>query len=89
MKLTDLQPEWEYDNSYMSFNCPTCPRDASKSRFGNCLIIIPTKVTEHQSHPWGWNGETDFEKCTLTPSIWHHCKTDPHFFIREGAIQFA
>jgi hypothetical protein len=83
MRLVELKPEWEYEQSYLYFVCPTCPAEK------HCRIMIPTKITEHEKNPWGWNGETDFDKVTLTPSIWHHCDSDPHFFIRDGAIQFA
>lgn len=38
---------------------------------------------------WEWNGETDFDKITLTPSIAHHCASEAHFFITNGEIIFA
>ena len=89
MKLAELKPEFVEGNTHLIFSCPKCPYDESQSRYANCLISIPIKVTEHETHPWGWNGETDFDKVTLTPSIWHHCKSDPHFFIRDGRIEMC
>lgn len=88
MRLTDLSPEWEFDHTYLTFNCPKCEHFDSESRYAhkNCLIMIPTKQTADGGKPWGWNGETDFEKVTLTPSIFHHCKSEAHFFITDGAI---
>lgn len=99
MRLIDLSPEWEHENTYLTFRCPKCARDRDEDRpvllaagyakKGDCFIMIPTKVTAENDHAWGWNGETDFEKVTISPSIWHHCDSDPHFFIRNGEIQMA
>ena len=97
MRLIELKPEWEHNNTYLTFQCPKCERDRVrplKDGSGtyvqpDCWIMIPTKVTVDSPKPWGWNGETDFENVTITPSIWHHCESDPHFFIRDGEIQFA
>ncbi len=52
-------------------------------------MMIPVEKGSGSTPRWGWNGETDFEKVTLSPSIWHHCKSEAHFFIRGGEIQFA
>lgn len=94
MRLTDLSPEWvakhENDTSvgvdrYIDIQCPTCPPE------NNCggMLLPVTLSKESGSTGWGWNGEEDFEKVTLTPSIWHHCKSDPHFFVTNGEIVFA
>lgn len=87
MRLTDLKPEWEHDNTYLVFICPTCAR--KEDGRGDCWIMIPVKQVEGGPKPWSWNGEKNFEKITITPSIWHHCKTDPHFFITEGEIKLV
>lgn len=93
MRLVDLNPEWEHENSYLVFTCPKCPVDPNKSRFGNCLIMIPIKphgdAELGSSTGWDWNGETDFEKVTINPSIFHHCESEAHFWIRDGAIVMA
>lgn len=83
MRLIELKPEWEHAQSYLYFTCPTCPAERG------CRIMIPTKVTQHEQKPWNWNGETDFEKVTITPSIWHHCPSDPHFFITDGEVKLV
>lgn len=85
MKLTELDPEWLTEPRRLKFNCPTCPRDADAGRYTN-VIIIPVLPAEHG---WGSNEELEFERVTITPSIWHHCDTDPHFFIRSGEIQLV
>ena len=85
MRLIELDPQWEHEN-HLVFNCPTCPRDPEKGRYGNCLIQIPVKPRENG---WDSNGETAFEKLSIMPSIWHHCESDPHFFITEGEIKMA
>lgn len=97
MKLSDLSPEWvnvsekepdEKVQRYIDFRCPKCP-DEPMPDYENmrCRIMIP--VGEHGTKIWSWNGEVDFEKVTLSPSIWHHCESDPHFFIQNGEIIFA
>lgn len=83
MRLTELNPTWEH-KIYLTFTCPICPYDSEKSRYGNCLINIPVKPQADSG--WQSNGVGDFENLTLTPSIWHHCKSDPHFFITDGNI---
>lgn len=95
MRLIELSPEWlqpsEKDTTpniqrYIDFRCPGCPDEPMEGYMElRCRIIIPLTSDGH----WGWNGEEDFDKLTITPSIWHHCKSDPHFFIRAGQIQFA
>ena len=91
MRLVELKPEWTENpagNRYLDMQCPTCPRNAEgDSECGG--IIIPVGNTHFPQQTWGSNGETDFEKLTVTPSIWHHCKSDPHFFIRDGEIQIV
>ena len=98
MRLTELKPEWspKHPNNpnanidrYIDMQCPTCPRDADGDSSCGGMLLPVTLHRSDASAGWGWNGEEDFEKVTLTPSIWHHCKSDPHFFIRDGEIQFA
>lgn len=35
---------------------------------------------------WESNKEEDFNKLTVTPSVWLHCESDPHFYINDGKI---
>jgi hypothetical protein len=94
MKLTELKPQWREgatpEKRYIEFLCPTCPHPETSPLHAECVIILPIEHTMSPGKPrWGWNGETDFEKLTLTPSIWHHCKTNPHFWVRDGEIVMA
>ena len=87
MSLIDLHPTWResYGTKYLFFDCPRCQRGEGRYPGDGCWINIPVSG----ANAWRWNGETDFDKVTLAPSIWHHCKSDPHFFIREGKVIFA
>ena len=95
MKLSDLQPEWvggaegERDKMYLEFLCPKCPHPETDPLHCECRLMIPVEKGSGHSPRWGWNGETDFDKVTLSPSIWFHCKSDPHFFIRSGVIEMC
>lgn len=93
MQLIDLKPEFftmqngnRYDvqtvgeASGMVFTCPTCLNHPIVLTFAG-----PGKIYDH-----GWTATgNDSNDVTLTPSIWHHCQTDPHFFITNGAIVMA
>ncbi len=96
MKLSDLNPKWELgekgERHHLSFECPAqhhhrAPEDIDDQRTGmRCQIVLP--VWPEWSQSWKVAGE-DFETLTVTPSIWHHCEKDPHFFITNGEIVFA
>jgi len=94
MLLTDLKPELEDVKEgdkivqYLTFQCPKCPIDPEKSRFGNCLISIPVGDNHVPGRAWGMDTK-DFNTMNITPSIWHHCESDPHFFIRSGNIEMC
>lgn len=60
------------------FTCPTCL---------NHLMSIPF-IGHTYDHGWNASG-TSISDLTLTPSIWHHCESDPHFFITAGEIVMA
>lgn len=91
IRLADLQPEWEHENSYLSFVCPTCP--PGNTRLSSCFLMLP--IHPHgdaelgSERGWKWNGAQDFEKVSLTPSVLHHCATKPHFYITDGAIKLV
>ncbi|MDE1944838.1 MAG: hypothetical protein KGI03_01000 [Patescibacteria group bacterium] len=53
------------------------------------MIMLPIQRGLHDGACWNWNGETDFDKMTITPSIFHHCKSEAHFFVTNGEIIFA
>lgn len=97
MRLIDLQPEWvggaegEREKMYLEFLCPKCPHPETDPLHTECMLMVPVEkgLGQHSPPRWGWNGEIDFEKVTLTPSIYHHCKGDAHFFITDGEIKFA
>lgn len=98
MKLIELNPIWVENGAkdkypsidrYLEFRCPKCPDEPMPGfQEMRCLLVLPVGKTKDAGN-WGWNGETDFEKVTLTPSIWHHCKNDPHFFIENGSIRMV
>lgn len=94
MRLVDLKPEWEHNNSYLTFMCPKCTPENPEKRIAqnNCFTMIPIQgKVDPALEPiaWDWNGETDFEKVTLTPSIFHHCASEAHFFITDGEIKIV
>lgn len=72
MRLTELNPEWHDDDptvTWLYFDCPHC-------KSAHALEIAVKQGAPEGGHVWGWNGERDFEKVTLTPSInfgnhWH------------------
>lgn len=63
----------------LEMTCPTC--------------VVPHPITLPfigHTYDHGWNASgNDVTDLTLTPSIWHHCESDPHFFITAGAIVMA
>jgi hypothetical protein len=98
MRLTELKPEWvqkhmndssENVEKYLYFECPTCPRNAEGESSCGGIMLPVTTHRDGAGKGWGWNGENDFEKVTLTPSVWHHCESDPHFFVTDGEIRMA
>lgn len=98
MRLNDLKPYFETGPDgqvYLVCYCPKCDRHEGPGvePFPDCGgMCLPIHVAGQEKKgvlSWLWNGERDFDKLTLSPSIWHHCKSDPHFFIREGEIVFA
>ena len=94
MEFLELKPVWREGNTpekrYLEFLCPKCPHPETDPLRAECTIVLPIENAGLPSKPrWGWNGELDFKKVTLTPSILHHCKSDAHFFIRDGKIIMA
>lgn len=83
MRLVDLHPR--YENEYLIFDCPTCTIPNPDPLRCDCGIAIPVGS---QPNAWKKTG-VDFETLTIHPSIWHHCPSDPHFFITNGEIVFA
>lgn len=86
MKLTELEPRWAENpegNRYLNYRCPTCPEDVGHRN------SIPVDNKTFPNDTWKSNGERDFEMLTISPSLQQHCKTRPHFFIREGEIQIV
>lgn len=75
MRLSELNPELATEGcepgvAYLHIDCPHC-------RSPHFIVVKIATVQEPGStHVWTWNGETDFEKLTLTPSLkayghWH------------------
>lgn len=96
MRLIDLQPWWRDGGDgvkYLNFYCPgrhkVWPEDPESQLL--CELSIPMRDTNRAFPDNGWDmtDSEDFEKISVTPSIWHHCKENPHFFIKNGEIQMA
>lgn len=91
MKLKELEPilhdPTPTGSRYIEMLCPVCPR--GETRYSGCVIMLPIQRGLHDGACWNWNGETDFDKMTITPSIFHHCKSEAHFFVTNGEIIFA
>jgi hypothetical protein len=87
MRLSELHPELEDAGegaAYLEFDCPAHPGrmehadPAADPPFEGFPDRVRVKIAPgpQGTHVWGWNGERDFEKLTLTPSIdmhghWH------------------
>jgi hypothetical protein len=82
VRLSELQPELEdagEGTAWLEFACPAHGVGATRSGgdFPDTVRVkIATPLESQHPHVWGWNGEKDFEKLTLTPSIdynghWH------------------
>jgi hypothetical protein len=78
MRLSELNPLIQVDangeTGRLVFDCPHCKKET---------ISIPFHKGEGAHSPvvWGWNGEKDEKKITITPSInfekhWHGYVTD-------------
>lgn len=74
MKLSELNPVLDLDDDgqggYLTLDCPHCKGP------GHICIKIARGPKPDATRVWGWNGETDFEKLTIEPSInyanhWH------------------
>jgi Family of unknown function (DUF6527) len=81
MRLTELHPRWENNGDYLVFDCPKLHEQYDMK----CEIILPVRP---EINGWDLDGR-DFATLTISPSIWHHCSENPHFFIRKGEIQYA
>lgn len=78
--LAELDPHWSEDGCLI-FDCPVCPQ--------GCCLGVPTREPLRPGGPvWGWNGELDFTKVTLTPSI-DYTKGDRcpfHGWVTNGVV---
>ena len=85
MRLSELRPEWhdaDPDQAWLYFDCPHC-----RSHHLIQIPVIKGEPNSQGTHSWGWNGETDFEKITLHPSI--NCQGHWHGFVKSGEITFV
>jgi hypothetical protein len=81
MRLSALNPSLEDAGdgaAYLEFDCPAHGAGALREGgFRDAVRIkIATPLDPHTPQVWGWNGERDFEKLTITPSVdykehWH------------------
>jgi hypothetical protein len=86
MRLTDLNPQWYIGpdfQKYLEFDCPKCMPS------GNCILCIPKSPgVADNGAKWDISSD-DFATLTVSPSIFHHCKSEAHFFVRDGEIQMC
>lgn len=90
MRLSTLNPSLEDAGDgafYLEFACPAHGVGSTRSADPTATppfegwpdtvrIKIAQPLESKTPHVWGWNGETDFEKLTITPSVnyfehWH------------------
>lgn len=81
MRLSALNPSLDDAGDgavYLEFDCPAHgPGAIRNDEFRDSVRIkIATPLESQYPHVWGWNGERDFEKLTITPSVdymghWH------------------
>jgi hypothetical protein len=86
MRLSALNPTLEDAGEgavYLEFACPAHGVGALRQgEFPDTVRIkIATPLQSTTPQVWGWNGERDFEKLTITPSVdyfehWHGHITD-------------
>lgn len=83
MRLTDLHPVLHTagcapGTAWLKFDCPHCRAPRLVQVF---IRQGPDRGVEYE---WGWNGEMDFEKITLTPSL--HDSTHWHGHVTNGEV---
>jgi hypothetical protein len=87
VKLSALHPVLEDAGDgamYLEFACPVHGVGA-KREGGEFDDTVRVKIAPvGSSHVWQWNGEKDFEKLTLTPSI--NAVGHWHGFITNGEV---
>ena len=92
MRLVDLNPKWaEVDGqrAFLNFDCPKCPHPETSELHCECIVSIPfVRYKDYIGPVWDLTGD-NFETLTISPSIFHHCKSEAHFFIRNGNIEMA
>jgi uncharacterized protein DUF6527 len=75
MRLSTLNPTLDEVGGvvYLEFDCPAHPASLRQGDFRDSVRIpIATPLEATTPHVWGWNGERDFEKLTITPSVDYH-----------------
>lgn len=86
MRLSELHPEWHTDGcetgtAWLKFDCPHC----RAPRFVQVFVRVgPDRGVQSE---WSWNGETDFERVTLQPSL--NDPTHWHGHVTNGEITFC
>lgn len=86
MRLSELNPALEDASegaAYLEFDCPVHGPVIRHEHFPD-RVRVKIAPGPQGPHVWGWNGERDFEKLTLTPSI--HMFDHWHGFITNGEV---
>lgn len=86
MRLNALHPEFrdagqDPDETYLYFDCPHC----GESHGMQMPLKVGAGSDEKLNYRWGWNGERDMEKVTITPSIL--LKGHWHGFVTDGEVR--
>lgn len=96
MRLSELNPTLEDAGegaAYLEFACPAHGVGAMRHAqpeldppFEGFPDVVRIKIAlgPQGSHVWGWNGERDFEKLTITPSVDYHGHW--HGFVTNGEV---
>jgi hypothetical protein len=86
VRLAELNPQLDQeapspDVAYLSFDCPHCRGP------GYITVKIAKTPAPGADRVWTWNGQTDVEKLTLTPSL--NFAGHWHGFITNGEVTNA
>jgi uncharacterized protein DUF6527 len=99
VRLSALNPTLEDAGdgaAYLEFACPVhgvghmlCAQPTADPPFDGFPDVVRIKIAPpldppQGSHVWGWNGERDFEKLTVKPSVNYHDHW--HGFVTEGEV---
>ncbi len=82
MRLSELHPEFHAEGmppgmQWLYFDCPHC-------RSPHLIQIMIATEASTDPHIWRWNGSSDVETITVTPSI--NCERHWHGWLTNGEL---